>query len=512
MDVDSSSEELKDIFRGDSTAFDKIYDAAPVGLGYLNRDLRYVRVNNMLARMNGKSVADHIGRTVEAVLPWLAPKIEAICRQVLQTGEPVMGVELQGRDRGEAGCHYYLAYYFALRDVHGAVQGISVMALDITERKRSEQELRKAELRYRTVADFTYDWEYWQRPDGKLEYVSPSCERITGYAAEEFVRNPGLLDDLVVADDREAWLQHRRDGERENNAAEVRFRIRRRDGETCWIEHNCRSVTDDTGRFLGYRVSNRDVTRRVQAEMDVDALRGELSRMLRATTTGHLTGAIAHEINQPLAAIMNNAQAALRFLSRDEPDLEEVGAALKEIVDDDWRATEVIARLRRLLKEGELERAPVNVNETLREVVKLFRHQAMAQGVSVRLALDEDLPLALGDRVQLQQVVLNLMGNAFHAVQDRPDGGRGIVIATASSDTGAIEVSVEDSGGVIAEEAFSRLFEPFYTTRPDGLGMGLHICRSIIDLLGGEIRARRNDNPGLTVHFTLPRANGERAS
>jgi C4-dicarboxylate-specific signal transduction histidine kinase len=275
-----------------------------------------------------------------------------------------------------------------------------------------------------------------------------------------------------------------------------------------WIEHVCQPVTGPDGTPLGFRVSNRDISTRRDAEDEASRLRDELVHISRATTLGQVAASLAHEINQPLAAILSNAQAARRFLAADVPDLTEVQGALSDIIEDDRRAGQVIDRLRSLLRRGEVERGILDVNEMIREVSRLVQSSALVRGAAVRLALAEALAPVLGDRIQLQQVVLNLAQNSLEAMEGAPAESRKLTVRTSTDGAGTVKVSVVDTGPPLDEQALDRMFEPFHTTKEAGLGVGLPISRSIIEAHGGQIWATCNDGRGLTVHFTLPCAGG----
>jgi two-component system, LuxR family, sensor kinase FixL len=219
---------------------------------------------------------------------------------------------------------------------------------------------------------------------------------------------------------------------------------------------------------------------------------------------GELAASLAHELNQPLTAILSNAEAAQHFLDASLPDLEEVRASLADIVDDDHRASEVIRRLRGLLQKGELERLPLDLNQTIREVVRLVHSDVIIRQVALTLALDPALPPVCGDRVQLQQVVLNLMLNGLEAMTDTGLDERALIVCTKRPDAHTVQVEVQDSDSGLAEVNMDRIFEPFYTTKPADMGMGLLICRSIIEAHGGRLWVANNLARGATFYFTLP--------
>jgi PAS domain S-box-containing protein len=393
---------------------------------------------------------------------------------------------------------------------------VAEVTRDITESKTAESRLLEAERRYRTVADFTRDWEYWEDPEGALIYVSPSCERITGYPAKEFVQNPQLILDLVSDEDRRAWLDHQCHSDR-GDGGPTQFRIRTKGGEMRWLEHVCARVTDEDGTFRGVRGSNRDITARkrteqtlADAERDRKLLRDQMTHQARVTAMGELASSIAHELRQPLTAILSNAQAASRFLSRSEPDLEEVRDALEDIIADDQRAADVIRRIRSLVRKTEMRRNSVDVNEAIVEVVDLVRSEVIRRGITVNLSLEDTVPVASADRVQLQQVVLNLVNNSLEAVEALPRGTAELELRSFLK-ADVLEVTVRDNGPPVEEAALEHMTEAFHTTKPDGLGMGLSVSRSIIEAHGGTLWPTRNPNGGLTMHFTLPVASEQEA-
>jgi two-component system sensor kinase FixL len=250
-----------------------------------------------------------------------------------------------------------------------------------------------------------------------------------------------------------------------------------------------------------------DVTERNNAQQESRRLQDELSHASRITTTGELAGALAHEINQPLAAIMSNAQAARRFLGSPTPDLDEVRDILQDIVTEDARAGAVINRLRAFLKKTEMELEPIDLNAVIREVAGFVHSDAVVRDVPIQLELDPGPLDVQGDRIQLQQVVLNLVLNAFDAMSEQPRGQRRIVIRTRRED-GLVQAAVTDSGKGIPASESEDVFKPFYTTKPQGLGMGLSISRSIIARHQGRIWAERPAAAGASFRFSLPAAPG----
>jgi C4-dicarboxylate-specific signal transduction histidine kinase len=230
----------------------------------------------------------------------------------------------------------------------------------------------------------------------------------------------------------------------------------------------------------------------------------ELAHVNRITAMGELAASIVHETMQPISGAVINAHTGLRFLSADQPNLEQVRHALDRIVADSTRASDVIAKLRALSKKAPQQMERLDVNDTIRDVIAMIQGQAMRNGVSVHTHFTENLPPIEGDRVQLQQVVLNLFINAVEAMSGEPEGARDVLIGTANDAPGAVVVSVRDSGPGISPESVDNLFDSFYTTKARGMGMGLSICRTIVEAHGGRIWASPPAGTGATIQFTLP--------
>ena len=248
----------------------------------------------------------------------------------------------------------------------------------------------------------------------------------------------------------------------------------------------------------------RAKSERARTEEALARTQAELARVARATTVGELTASIAHEVNQPLAGVVTNANACLRWLAGASPDLDEAREALRRIVRDGNRASDVIARIRALLKKGESARIRLDINQVIQEIIKLARGEMLQRKVSLQTELAAGLPLIAADRVQLQQVLLNLITNALDALSGVKDRPRLLRIRTDKADVRAVRVAVQDTGIGVEPQQAERLFEAFFTTKPNGLGMGLSISRSIVEAHGGRLWATANDGPGATFQFTLP--------
>jgi PAS domain S-box-containing protein len=368
--------------------------------------------------------------------------------------------------------------------------------------ERSEIALGESEDRFRLMADAAPVMIWMSGPDKLCTYFNRNWLNFTGRPLESEI-GEGWTEG-VHPDDLRQCLDRYVAAFDARQEFQLEYRLRRADGAFRWVLDTgvCRLGID--GTFEGYIGSCVDITDRKRAEMEAHDLRRELAHVSRVAALGELTASLAHEINQPLTAILSNSQAAQRLLAKAPPDLDEVREILRDIAEDDKRAVEVIRRLRALLKRENLERCRLQPNEVVEKVVQLVTHDAALRQVSLSVHLDPTLPPVIGDRVQLQQVLLNLMLNGLDAVRDVAPQDRKLKVRARKKGASTVEVAVTDSGTGIPNDAFPRIFEPFYTTKPDGLGMGLSISRSIIEAHGGRISAGNNPEGGATFCFTLP--------
>ncbi len=266
-------------------------------------------------------------------------------------------------------------------------------------------------------------------------------------------------------------------------------------------------VMDRTAELTqSYTALQQEIEERKRVEVVLQQQRDELAHVLRRATMGELTAALAHELRQPLTAIRVNAQTAKRFMQTDAPDLDEIGAMLDDIIDSNRRAADVIHLMGTQLRKCEVDRNPLDINTVIGEAIGLIQSDAVIKGVVVASDLAEGLPLVSGDRIQLQQVLLNLVLNGFEAMGDVPLDERRLLLRTVQQGEKAVCVFIQDTGAGFVGHDVDRLFEPFYTTKAEGLGMGLAITRSIVEAHGGEIRASENPDRGATFQFTLLRA------
>lgn len=274
-----------------------------------------------------------------------------------------------------------------------------------------------------------------------------------------------------------------------------------------WIHHLAHVVDRDAAKQAVRTIGvMQDITERKQAELEVARSGAEIAHLSRSAVLGELSGSLAHELNQPLAAILSNAQAAQRFLADDHVDIDEIRDILNDIVAEDRRAGEVIRRLRMLLKRGEVNHLPLNLRDVVQDALKLARNDMLNLGITLHTELASDLPVVEGDSVQLQQVLLNLVANAADAMAQTAPAEKHLFVRTEHLGEDAVRVSVSDSGPGMTPETLNNLFSPFFTTKPSGMGLGLKVCRTIIAAHGGQLDGKNNAERGATFQFTLPAA------
>src|SRR3984957_8165598 len=374
---------------------------------------------------------------------------------------------------------------------------------DITERKRAEDALRASEERFRTLVQFSFD-VYWES-DAQHRFIRQEfATGLTDAPAPGSEIGRRRWEVPYLEPDEEAWRKHRETLDAHLPFRDFELARPTPDGGTRYVSVSGLPVFDKAGRFNGHRGVARDITERKHASEALREAQMQLAHANRVATMGQLTASIAHEVNQPIAAMTLNAETGLRWLGAESPDLDEARQALGDIVRDGNRAAAVVQRIRNLSKKAPPRDERVAINGAIREVIEITRSEAMKNGVSAQTELVEGLPLVHGDRVELQQVILNLILNAIEAMSETNEGPRELLITTEKAESGDLLVAVRDSGPGLAPGALENLFQAFHTTKPNGLGLGLSICRSIVEGHEGRLWASANAPRGAVFQFTLP--------
>jgi PAS domain S-box-containing protein len=368
---------------------------------------------------------------------------------------------------------------------------------DITERKRAEQATRLLAA----IVESSHDAIVSKSLNGVITSWNKGAEQLFGYAAEEAVgQNITLIIPPERRDEERTIVEQLTRGERIDHFETVR---KRKDGSLIDVSLTISPMKDASGRVVGASKLARDITERKRAEEALRQAQTDLAHASRLTTMGEFTASLAHEVKQPIAAIVTDANTCVRWITRDEPDLIEAREAAWRIVKDAKRASEIINRVRLLFKTGTPQRELVDVNEVAREMIVLLGDEASRHSISIRTELAEDLPHVIGDRVQLQQVLMNLIVNGVDAMHD-VDGPRELTIKSQPVQNNELLLSVSDTGVGLPRHQADEIFNAFFTTKTHGTGMGLHISRSIVESHAGRLWAADNSPRGACFCFTLP--------
>jgi PAS domain S-box-containing protein len=380
---------------------------------------------------------------------------------------------------------------------------LAALLIQRRRRKRAEQLLKDSDERM-TFAAAAANIGLWHL-DGDTEelWVTEHCRELFGLPSDAPLTREAFLA-AVHPDDREIAVRSIQSSSKMDQPAASDVRVVLSSGEVRWIRMRARTYQEGNGEPKQRGGIFVDITDQKSAQAETALQRVEIEHLMRVSVLGELSGSIAHEVNQPLTAILSNAQAALHLLTKNSPDLVEIRDVLEDIVHEDNRAGEVIHRLRSLLKKGERKMESVNINDVVRSTISLLNSELIGRDISVRLDLENDELLTQGDSVQLQQVLLNLVMNAMDAMASTPMDQRSILISTRGTKTGMVDVLVKDRGHGIRPKENGRLFEPFYTTKNHGLGLGLSLCSTIIKSHQGKLTLINIEGGGAVAGFSLP--------
>jgi PAS domain S-box-containing protein len=376
--------------------------------------------------------------------------------------------------------------------------------LDISRRKQAEEALRESEARYRLLADYSTDVITRHAPTGEWLYISPAIKTVLGRESSELIGKRPYDD--VHPEDRQQLLEKMDDIRRTARPQTALLRIRRADGQYIWMESAGRAVLDPlTGQMTEFVVTSRDVTRRVEANQKLREREAELAHLDRLSTIGHMASELAHELNQPLYAITNFADACLGLLGRPgEPNKGELTKWLEQIAQQARRGGDVLRRITQFVRKGELRRQKLDLNNSIRDVLAMLEFELRRHAIEVQVDLAARPLIVEGDSLLIEQVLINLIRNAEEAMEASQEATRQLVVRTFAEPEG-VGAAVSDTGPGLPE-GDSHLFESYFTTKPHGTGIGLAICRATIEAHRGRIWASNNPAGGATFQFFLPAA------
>jgi two-component system, LuxR family, sensor kinase FixL len=488
--------------RESESRFRIVADAAPVLIWMAGVDKLCTFFNKPWLQFTGRSIDQELGNGwAEGVHHEDLQECLAVHTQAFDARQPFV---MQYRLRRNDGEYRWISDQGVPRqDLQGRFAGYIGSCVDVTELVNKDQALRESEERMRVAAE-AVNLGIWEWDLSKDEIWATNARRaLLGLPASGKI----ALEDFICRlhpDDRDRVRHTIDDAIHSGGDFDSEYRLILPDGIVRWMSMRGSVHFDDAGkptRLLGISI---DITERKQAELDAQRGRAELSHLSRVALIGEMSASIAHELNQPLAGILSNAAAGQRFIDKGDVDLREISEMLGDIIADGRRANDVVRGIRGMVKKKQVERRSVDLNEVVMEALRMVSPDAVLRSCQLETSLDANLPVIEGDPVQLQQVLLNLVINAFDAMRDTAPSKRKVLIATQSNGDGTVRASVRDHGVGIAEDMRDRLFDPFFSTKTEGLGMGLAIVRSIIEAHGGTITAENVDHCGARFEFVLP--------
>ncbi len=454
-------------------------------------------------------ILEYFGKTREDLQSWSTnnavhpddlPRVAAAFAESVSTGRPYL---IQHRCRRADGVYrWFQVRALAVRDDHDKITGWYVVLTDIDDVKRAEEVIQASERKLMLIVNTIPALVWSATVDGSaeffnqhyLDYIGLTAEQASGTGWTSTV-HPDDLGNLVMA-----WQEMKNAGV----GGETEARLRRADGEYRWFLFRTNPLRDERGQIVKWYGINTDIEDRRRAEDALNDARTELAHVARVTTLNALTASIAHEVNQPLSGIITNASTCLRMLDASPPNVEGARETARRMLRDGNRAADVIARLRALFSKKEFAVEPLDLNEAAREVIALSSSDLQRSRVVLEAELADDLPRVTGDRVQLQQVILNLLHNALDAMDAIHDRPRQLLITTEREDIDGVRLSVRDAGVGVDRRSIDKLFDAFYSTKSAGMGVGLAVSRSIIESHRGRIWAAPNEDSGATFAFSIP--------
>ena len=488
---------VEDELRRQKEVFQKIFENIPVMIAFFGEDGHFKLANPEWERTMGWTVEEIQKQNVDIFVElYPNPQYRQMARDFaasLSSGHADLKVKVRdGRVIDMA------ADVVRLSD--GSRLGIG---RDITEQRRTEAELRESEARFRLVADSAPVMIWMSGTDKLCTYFNKPWLEFAGRSIDDELGN-GWAEGVHPGDLSRCVDMYTQSFDR-REAFRMEYRLRRHDGEFRWVLDIGVPRFNPDRSFAGYIGSCIDVTDQRRAEEQLRQTQADLARITRVVSMGELVVSIAHEINQPLAAVVTNGSASLRWLAAQPPNLEEAREASEGATREATRASDVIGRIRALLQKSPAQMQGLDLNAVIREVLTLAETELMRGGVSVQTELAADLPAVLGDPVQLRQVMLNLILNAIDATSEIADGSREVFVKSATHLDGVL-VQVRDSGPGVAPKHVERIFDSLFTTKPQGIGVGLSLSRSIVEAHGGRLWTVPQPSRGAVFEFTIPKA------
>jgi PAS domain S-box-containing protein len=448
----------------------------------------------------------------------VVPTIEKVMERVHPDDAPIVRHSIDLASRGEhdfnmtrrllmpdGSVKYVHIISRCVRDKSGNLEVLGAI-MDVTAAKHAEHTLRENEQRFRDYAETASDWLWESGVDHRFTYVSSRLNAI-GVDPDKIVGTTRWHTAAFVEDEREKWRTHKAVLDAHEPFRGFSYTVVRNDGSPVHVTISGRPIFDESGQFLGYRGVGTDITSAVraeQAEKALDQARAELSHVTRITTLGELTASIAHEVNQPLMAIVTNAAACLLWLANDKPDLDQARKAAERVIRNGHHAGDVVKSISSLARKVSSEMRPLDINSAIEDILTLLDSELRRNQVCVERHLISNIPMVLGNRVQLQQIILNLTMNAMEAMNTIQNSPKTLRINSQLDASDRVLITVEDSGPGIDSVTIERIFDPLFTTKADGMGIGLSICRSLVEAHGGRLWVSLGPNGGSSFQFTLP--------
>ncbi|WJK12204.1 PAS domain-containing sensor histidine kinase [Pseudomonas fluorescens] len=485
-----------------------IIDSIPAMVAFMTPSGELEQVN--------RQIMDYIGAPLHELKKWQAsetvhpddlPSVIAAWMHSVDTGAPY---EIEHRIRRADGVYrWFHVRGLPIRDSEGAITRWCVLQVDIDERRRDKvlianalAEVSASEERLRGIIDAVPGFVWSASPEGSVGFVNQRWCDYTGMSLEQACGHGWTAS--IHPDDAPGLAVYWQGILQSGNAGEYEARLKRFDGVYRWFLIRAVPQRDDTGKLVRWYGENTDIEDRKRAEVLLSKARSELTHLARVASLGAVTASIAHEVNQPLAGIITNASTCLRMLGADPPNVDGARETARRTIRDGNRAADVINRLRALFSKKSITIEDVNLNDAAREVIAMLLGELQRNGVVLHPQFAEALPLVRGDRVQLQQVILNLIMNAAEAMSAIHGRPRQLIVSTGLAPDESVYLAVKDSGNGVDPQDIERIFNAFYTTKSSGMGVGLSISRSIIERHDGKLWASANDGPGATFTFAIP--------